>query len=174
MGFMKLVRLGAVILLASGVSAWAQTPIRVSINGGTPIPHAASSAINVTIPGTITSTVTVHVYDVNSLDVNGGVPSNSIGPVTISGTVGTSGTPLVQVLIAEGDEGFPIQPDTETAEGAIDFRGLNFTTLTRHPTSSPYPTPSCPASTTSSVTSAPPVARPSCPSSAVDIPLPAA
>ncbi len=111
----NLVGLGAAALLASGVSAWAQTPIRVSINGGTPTQHAASSAINITIPGTITSTVTVHVYDVNSLDANGGIPSNSIGPVTISGTVGTTGTPLVQVLVADGDTGFPSTPAGGTA-----------------------------------------------------------
>lgn len=122
-----LVGLGAAMLLSSVVSVWAQTPIRVSINGGAPTQHAASSAINITIPGTITSTVTVHVYDVNSLDVNGGVPSNSIGPVTVSGTVETSGTPLVQVVVADGDTGFlPMTPPDPMSVGAIDFAGLSF------------------------------------------------
>lgn len=114
------------MLLASGVSVWAQTPIRVEVTGQAATHHASGASIPVTINSAITGTVQVKIYDVNSLDVNGGVPSNSIGPVTISGTVGTSGAPLLEVLIADGDTGFPITPTELMTVGAIDFGSLSF------------------------------------------------
>ncbi len=122
----KVVVIASACLLASGVSVCAQTPIRVEVTGQSTTQHAASTPISVTISNTITGTVQVMIYDVNSLDVNGGVPSSSIGAVTISGTVGTSGTPLVEVLIADGDSSFPITPPELMTVGAIDFVGLSF------------------------------------------------
>ncbi|MBX3404795.1 MAG: hypothetical protein KF699_15405 [Phycisphaeraceae bacterium] len=90
--------------------------------------HASGASIPLTINNTITGTVQVKIYDENSLDVNGGVQTNSIGAVTITGTVGTSGTLLVEVLIADGDGffSFPAFPDTNMLVGALDFAGLSF------------------------------------------------
>lgn len=123
----KLIGLAGMFLLASGVSAWAQSlPIRVSINGGTPTHHPADEAFSITIPGTITDLVTIHIYDKNSLNANGGVSAYSIGAITINGTVGT-GSPLVEVLIADGDNySFPQLPVTDMDIGCVSFGGLSF------------------------------------------------
>ncbi|MBX3403324.1 MAG: hypothetical protein KF699_07935 [Phycisphaeraceae bacterium] len=121
---MKLVRLGAAVLLASGVSVSGQTPIRVEVTGQATTQHAASTPISVTISNTITGTVQVKIYDVNT--IGAGAPSNNIGAVTISGTVGTSGTPLLEVLVADGDTSFPSTPPELMTVGAIDFAGLSF------------------------------------------------
>ncbi|MBX3406514.1 MAG: hypothetical protein KF869_07095 [Phycisphaeraceae bacterium] len=123
-----LVGLASASLLASGVSVQAQTPIRVEVTGQATTFHASGASIPLTINNTITGTVQVKIYDENSLDVNGGVPSNSIGAITISGTVGTSGAPLLEVLVADGDGGFvfPNSPQTPMSEGTVDFGGLSF------------------------------------------------
>lgn len=121
------------MLLTSEVSVWAQPePIIIEVNGS-PFDTAqdgAAISINLTglYPSGITGTVQIRIFDEDTLTGNGGVATSSIGAVTISGTVGTSGTPLVEVLIADGDGlfTFPVNPTTDMFEGALDFGGLSF------------------------------------------------
>ncbi|MBX3403979.1 MAG: hypothetical protein KF699_11270 [Phycisphaeraceae bacterium] len=133
MRFRNLVGLASFFLLASGVSAWAQPePIIIEVNGSPFDTAQDGAAISINLsglyPSGITGTVQIRIFDEDTLTANGGVPTSSIGAVTISGTVGTSGTPLLEVLIVDGDTNsvFPSTPLEPMTVGAINFGGVSF------------------------------------------------
>lgn len=117
--------LGALAVLASGMSVSAQSgPIVAKLFDGTNTSYQdfpGTSAIIVTV-GTVTGLLTVTIYDVDTLS---GDPTRNLPHVTISGTVG-SGTPSLQVVVADGDESFPPQIDTQLDAACINFGGLSF------------------------------------------------
>ena len=117
--------LGALVVLTSGVSVSAQSgPIVAKLFDGTNTSYQdfpGTSAIIVTV-GTVTGLLTVTIYDVDTLS---GAPTRNIPHVTISGSVGT-GSPVLEVVLADGDTAFPGAPNSVMFEGAIDFAGLSF------------------------------------------------
>ncbi|MBX3408146.1 MAG: hypothetical protein KF869_15445, partial [Phycisphaeraceae bacterium] len=112
---------------------WAQPePIIIEVNGSPFDTAQDGAAISIYLsglyPSGITGTVQIRIYDEDSLTANGGVATSSIGAVSISGTVGTSGTPLIEVLVAGGSGFFifPASPQDQMNTGCLDFAGLSF------------------------------------------------